>query len=399
MQTPKLIDSKLSGSDMATLTSKQSRNIKLAIWTILILLSSFIVWSSMASVAEVTTGTGVIIPSSREQTIQTLDGGVIRDIAVSEGVVVRQGEILVRLDDSVQRAELEEIDSKYRRNLARIARLEAEVTGSEIVFPEALKDYQSIKDAERSLYLARTKNRDQVTEILESSLDNLRSEVALVQRMLARQAASETELFQLKRQLSEQEIRLQDVFKEYTVLPEEELVRLKNEVASLEQVVRNKKLALDRTLLRSPVDGVVKNIHVSTLGGVVPPNGRILEIVPLNDPLVVEAQISPRDIAFIHPGQEAMVKITAYDYSVYGGLSGSVKTISPDSLQEEGGNGEYYYRVLIETDTVGLTGRDQEGLAISPGMVASVEIATGSKTILQYLVKPISRAGDALRER
>ena len=197
MQTAKLIDSKLSGSDMATLTSKQSRNIKLAIWTILILLSSFIVWSSMASVAEVTTGTGVIIPSSREQTIQTLDGGVIRDIAVSEGVVVRQGEILVRLDDSVQRAELEEIDSKYRRNLARIARLEAEVTGSEIVFPEALKDYQSIKDAERSLYLARTKNRDQVTEILESSLDNLRSEVALVQRMLARQAASETELFQL----------------------------------------------------------------------------------------------------------------------------------------------------------------------------------------------------------
>lgn len=115
--------------------------------------------------------------------------------------------------------------------------------------------------------------------------------------------------------------------------------------------------------------------------------------------MVVEAQISPRDIAFIHPGQEAMVKITAYDYSVYGGLSGSVKTISPDSLQEEGGNGEYYYRVLIETDTVGLTGRDQEGLAISPGMVASVEIATGSKTILQYLVKPISRAGDALRER
>lgn len=273
------------------------------------------------------------------------------------------------------------------------------MTGQEIVFPDALDDYESVKDAERSLYLARISNRDRVTSILENSLDNLRSEIALVERMLERQAASETELFQLKRQLSEQEIRLQDVFKEYTVQPEEELVRLENEVASMEQAVRSKKLALDRTIIKSPVDGVVNSIHVSTLGGVVPPNGRILDIVPLNDPLVIEAQISPRDIAFIHPGQAAMVKITAYDYSIYGGLSGSVRNISPDSLQEEGGNGDYYYRVLIETDTAGLSRSDQKELAISPGMIASVEIATGSKTILQYLAKPISRAGDALRER
>lgn len=379
--------------------SVQSKSIKVTIWIILTMLLSFVIWSAWASVAEVTTGTGVVIPSSREQTIQTLDGGVIGQISVKEGDVVNRGEVLVRMEDSVQRTELEEVETKFRRNLAKIARLEAEVRGTDLLFPEALNDYSSIKESERSLYIARIKNRDQVTNILNNSLTNLEDEIALVQRMFDRQAASETELYQLKRQLSEQEIRLQEVYKEYTVHAEEELVRLKNEVASLEQVVQNKKLALERTVIRSPVDGVVNNIHVSTLGGVVPPNGRILEIVPLNDPLVVEAQISPRDIAFIHPGQQAMVKITAYDYSIYGGLSGSVQTISPDSLQEEGGNGEYYYRVLIETDSGGLINHQESSLPISPGMIASVEIETGSKTVLQYLVQPISRAGEALRER
>lgn len=382
----------------AEMARHQSKTIKTVIWIIVLMLSCFVFWSAMASVAEVTQGSGVVIPSSREQTIQTLDGGVIDNIQVKEGEVVSKGQILVHMDDSVTKAELEEVETKYRRDLARIARLEAEVTGESVAFPSALAAYPEVTSAELSLYHARINNRDQVTALLQDSIRNLREEVQLVERMLDRQAASESELYQLKRQLSEQEIRLQDLYKEYKVHAEEELVRLKNEVASLEQVVTSKKLALERTLIRSPVDGVVNNILVSTIGGVVPPNGPILEIVPLNDPLVVEAKISPRDIAFIHPGQQAMVKITAYDYSVYGGLSGYVQTISPDSFRDESNNGEFYYRVLIETQDE-LAKQSELELPISPGMIASVEIATGSKTVLQYLIKPISKAGDALRER
>ena len=168
---------------------------------------------------------------------------------------------------------------------------------------------------------------------------------------------------------------------------------------ALSSIIEGRADSLTRLTLKSPVRGIVKDIEVTTIGGVVPPNGRLMEIVPLDDRLLIEAKISPRDIAFIHPGQAAKVKITAYDYSVYGGLDGKVTTISPDTIQDETKPGEYFYHVLILTDSDALVNRAGKEFPIVPGMVATVDVKSGSKTVFDYLVKPFNQASEALRER
>ncbi len=166
-----------------------------------------------------------------------------------------------------------------------------------------------------------------------------------------------------------------------------------------QQVVRGKSDTLSRTVFKSPVRGVVKEIDVMTLGGVIPQNGKLITIVPLDEKLLVEARISPRDIAFIRPDQEALVKISAYDYSIYGGLSGKVTMISPDTLRDEVKQDQFYYWVYIRTDSDKLSNNAGQEFNITPGMVATVDIRTGSKTVMDYLIKPFNKAKEALRER
>ena len=186
---------------------------------------------------------------------------------------------------------------------------------------------------------------------------------------------------------------------QYYVQAREELSKANTDVETQQQVVLGKSDSLNRTIFKAPVRGVVKEIDVMTLGGVIPQNGKLMTIVPLDEQLLIEARISPRDIAFIHPGQEALVKITAYDYSIYGGLKGKVTVISPDTLRDEVKQDQFYYRVYIRTDTDKLYNKAGKAFAITPGMVSSVDIKTGSKTIIEYLLKPFNKAKEALRER
>lgn len=167
----------------------------------------------------------------------------------------------------------------------------------------------------------------------------------------------------------------------------------------MSSIVRGRADSLARLTITSPVRGIVKNIEVVTIGGVIPPNGKLMDIVPLDDQLLIEARISPRDIAFIHPGQRASVKITAYDYAIYGGLEGKVTSISPDTIQDETNPNVYYYRVFVQTESDALVNKAGQRFEIMPGMIASVDIHTGSKTVLDYLIKPFNRAREALRER
>ena len=190
-----------------------------------------------------------------------------------------------------------------------------------------------------------------------------------------------------------------EVRSEYLVRAREELAKANAEVNSLRPVVEGRSDALARLTLRSPVRGIVKNIEVSTIGGVIPPNGQLMVIVPLDDQLLVEARISPRDIAYIHPGQRATVKITAYDYAVYGGMEGEVTSISPDTIQDEVDPQVHYYRVFIRTESDALVNDAGRRFPIMPGMIATVDIHTGSKTVFDYLIKPFNRAREALRER
>jgi len=369
------------------------------VWAIGIFFSLFVVWANVAVLEEVTSGNGVIIPSSREQVIQSLGGGVVSELLVREGDVVEAGQVLAVLDPTVSAAEMEEIAARHRSALARMARLQAEVSGKPVVFPDVLDDYPELKQSEQSLYTQRQENVRRATNLINESLTSLREEHSIISRLVETGASSNVELLRLRRDINEHEMRLEDIHKQYQVAAQEELVKVSAEAESLSHAVAGKRDAFIRTVLRSPVNGVVQDIEVTTIGGVVAPNGKLMSIVPRDDQLLVEVRVKPRDIAFIHPGQTAKVKVTAYDYSIFGGLEGAVVNISPDTVRDEATPDEVYYRVLVRTEKDYLSKDTLSSFPISAGMQAVVDIRTGSKTLMQYLLKPINKAKEALRER
>lgn len=356
-------------------------------------------WSWFAELDEVSTGSGRVVPSRQEQVIQSLEGGVLAKLYVRENEVVEPGQVLAQLDQTMSESSVEESAAKYRAALASAARLTAEVNGGRPAFPDYLDDYPELVTAETELFDARRKALEEETRLLDQSIELVASELAISERLTSRGAASNVEVIRLKRQLVELELKRAEAQSNHVVRAREELAKANAEVNSLSSVVRGRSDTLSRMTLRSPVRGVVQNIEVSTIGGVVPPNGKLMGIIPIDDQLIVEARISPRDIAYIHPGQKASVKITAYDYAVFGDLDGEVRSISPDTMQDETNPQVHYYRVFIETATDALENKAGERFSIVPGMVATVDIHTGSKTVFEYLVKPFNKAREALRER
>ncbi|MEZ2584449.1 HlyD family type I secretion periplasmic adaptor subunit [Kluyvera intermedia] len=368
-------------------------------WSLFALLAVFVTWASMFHLDEVTTGTGKVIPSSHEQVIQSLEGGIIHKLLVREGDIVEQGQQLAQLDRTKTESTVLESESRLNAALATAARLNAEVNDSELVFPSELDDDVELVKQETALYQSR---RDS----LEKGLAGLRQGAALVQRELGltrplvnQGAASKVEVLRLERQKNELESKITEMQNQYYVRAREELAKANAEIEAQRSVMRGREDSLTRLTFNAPVRGIVKDIDVTTVGGVIPPNGKLMTLVPLDDQMLIEAKISPRDVAFIHPGQKALVKITAYDYSIYGGLEGEVTMISPDTIQDEVKRDVYYYRVYIRTDSNHLTNKQGKDFPVFPGMIATVDIKTGSKTIIDYLLKPLNKAKEALRER
>ena len=362
-------------------------------------IAALLLWSYFAEVVEVSTGDGRVIPISREQVIQSLEGGILLDLMVREGDIVEADQILAQMDLTKTESNVEESAARYRATLASVARLEAEVSGSVLEFPPELAAYPDLIASETRLYHTRRDALQQTLAGVEKSLVLVREELAITESLVEIGAASNVEVLRLRRQISELELKAGDIRSEYMVLAREELAKARAEAQSLQSVVRGRADSLSRLTIRSPVRGIVKDIEITTRGGVIPPNGRLMEIVPLGDQLLVEARISPRDIAFIHPGQSAKVKITAYDYTVYGGLDGHVTMISPDTIRDEAKPDNVYYRVFIRTEGDALVNQAGSRFPIVPGMIATVDIRTGQKTVFDYLMKPINYAGEALRER
>lgn len=358
-----------------------------------------LIWAYLALLDEVSTGTGKVVPTSQEQVIQSLEGGVLAKLYVRQDDVVEPGKILAQLDPTVTEATVQESSAKYRAALASSARLTAEVNGSDLEFPDELDAFPSLQASETKLYEARKRSLKKSLDWLAESKKLAQDELAISQSLTKMGAASNVEVIRLKRQLVELQLKETEIQSDYIVKAREELAKANADVESLSSVIRGRADSLARLTLRSPVRGVVKNIEVSTIGGVVPPNGKLMIIVPLDEQLLIEARISPRDIAYIHPDQPATVKVTAYDYAIYGSLKGKVVSISPDTIQDEVKPEEFYYRVFIKTETDALFNKAGERFPIVPGMVATVDIHTGSKTVMDYLIKPFNRAREALRER
>lgn len=404
---------------------------------------AFFLWAYFADIDEVTVGEGKVIPSSQVQVIQNLEGGIISSIPVKVGDMVRKGDIIVRLDETRFSSSLGETRAKHDALLAKVTRLMAEASGRPLQLPaELVNSNPRVAEEERLLYLSRQREMETSVSVLnqqasqrsqelqekKAKLKQLEESYSLIDRELkisrplAQQGVmSEVEILRLERQLSDLKgemdstrlslPRLEQAAGEARTKVEAAWAKFRSDAAS-EASLASAELAgtsatnvaaedrLARTSVRSPVTGIVKQIKVNTLGGILQPGMEIMEVVPLEDTFLIETKVRPSDVGFIHPGQEAMVKLTAYDFSIYGGLEATVENISADTITEEkNGKSESYYLVQVRTKSSLFTAT-RKPLPIIPGMVSTVHIRTGKKTVLQYLLKPVLKAKyEALRER
>lgn len=413
----------------------------LLLLTIVCSIGAFLVWASFAQIEQLTRGDGRVIPSSEIQIIQHQEGGIIDAFMVKEGDRVQIGQILMRLRDVGAAADLGASRVKYNSLQARIARLSAEAeskpepsfseemikTAPESVQEElnAFRANQLSLNSELSVLRSQLNQRQQEVTEIQTKLTDLnrvlgltQDEMSMIQPLVARGSAPKRDLMQLERQMAEQttelnglrtalprarsaiaeaQARINDLTTQFRSKAQAELVQAQSEAQTIGQTLGALSDRRDRTDIRSPVDGIIKDLKINTVGGVVRPGDEVVEIVPSDDQLLVEARVRPSDIAFIYPGQKAMVKLTAYDFGIYGGLAGEVVDISADTITNE--KGESFYRVRVRTKESTLKHNGQV-LPIIPGMVATVDILTGERTIMEYILKPFIKTMDsAMRER
>lgn len=416
------------------------RVVRLTIWGLIAFVAFCLLWANFAVVDEVTRGDGKAIPSSRLQKIQNLEGGIVAELFVREGQIVEIGDPLLRLDDTRFASNVGETEADRLSLLLRVERLSAEVQDRELlVSAEVREKAPGLADNEIELFNSRKQQLlDEVAGLEEqliqrqqelrefaskqgqfrNSLSLLREEIQMSEPLVAQGAISQVEVLRLKRaeveargQLEATTLaipRAESAIKEVERKIDEtrgrfrsealaELNEARTELSKIQSTGKALEDRVNRTLVTSPVRGIVKQLLVNTIGGVIQPGSDLVEIVPLGENLLVEARIRPQDIAFLHPGQEAMVKFTAYDYTIYGGLKAELEQIGADTVTDEEGNS--FYVIKLRTNKSHL-GTAENPLLIIPGMVASVDIITGKKSILSYLLKPIIRArSEALRER
>ena len=374
----------------------------ITLWVVTLGLGAMLAWAYVSEIDQVTRATGQVIASSRSQIIQASDGGVLVDLRVKEGVKVKQGDLLARLDSTKVKAAFLETEARCAGLQAQVARLRAEVLNQKPAFdPELKRRYADFVDNQSILYQRRREALDAEIRIYKESLDLVQRELEMNLPLLGAGDVSQTEILKLRRQASELQGQMTNRRNKYFQDTQAELAKVEEDLAGANQVLAQRKNQFAQTDLFAPVDGVVKNVRITTKGGVVRAGEEVMQIVPLDDDLLVEAKLKPADIAFVKPGLSAQVKIDAYDYTIYGALNGTVTYISADTLDENLRQGEMpYYRVQVRTTGKSLKNRPDELMEIQPGMTATVEIKTGVNTVLKYLTKPLVKTfSESLGER
>ena len=428
-------------ADLAAGVERQNpRGGRFLLWGVVLFVVTAVYWASVAELDEVTRGVGKVIPSSQVQVVQNLEGGILAEILVFEGDVVEEGETLLRIDDTRFASSYREGRASYLNLKAKAARLRAEADGGLFEAPEEVqRELPDLVQRESNLFRSRADELATNVGILSRQLDQRRQELSELKvkeqslsrsyRLLERElqltaplekegVVSEVEVIRLERQLNdlkgeleatrlaiprirstleEAEQKVAEIQLEFRSDAREALNETLAELARVSEANQALEDRVKRTWVRSPVHGTVKRLMVNTVGGVIQPGMDILEIVPLEDSLLVEANIRPRDIAFLRPGQDVTVKLTAYDFAIYGGLDASLEHISADTITNE--EGESFYLVRVRTDR-NFLGTEEAPLPIIPGMQTEVDILTGKKTVLTYLFKPVLRGmNNALTER
>jgi adhesin transport system membrane fusion protein len=379
---------------MADTNPKNAQGVSIAahavLWTVVLFFIIAFLWAKFAILDEVTTGEGKVIPASQIQVIQNLEGGIVKKIFVREGEIVEKDQVLMQLDDVRFGSNFRSTQLKAYALEAKIARLTAVIEDTPFEVSEEVKTKApSLVAHEQALFVSQENEQKH----LQSAYDLNKREYDMTKPLVAKGAASDVEVIRLEKQMAGAREQI-DNFQSRAL---QELNTAKGELLSVEASLDDFKDRLSRTTIRSPVKGIVKQINITTVGGVSQPGMDLIEIVPLEDTLLVEAKIRPKDIGFISSGQQAAVKISAYDYSIYGGLEGNVEKISADSVTDE--KGDSFYMIEVRTNK-NFLGPDNHPLYIIPGMVATVDILTGRKSVLSYLMKPILKVRqNALRER
>jgi adhesin transport system membrane fusion protein len=424
----------------SSILAQHPRGGRVILWAVLLLFVAGVFWASVSEIEEVTRGMGKVIPASQIQMVQNLEGGILSEILVKVGDTVKKDQLLLRIDETRFSSSFQQNRAKYLANKAKAARLQAETSGSPFRVPaDVLKERPEISAREQELYESRrnelrssleikqqqiVQRKNELKELntklteLSKSYEFYQKELKLTRPLVPQGAVSEMELLRLERQASELQGEIEQTkqaipraqskideslvaFKELQLSFHNKAKAELNEVSAQLGEDAATSIALQdrltRTAVRSPVNGTVNRLMINTVGGVVQPGMNLVEIVPTEGTLLVEAKIPPRDIAFLRPNLPATVKFTAYDFTIYGGLEAKLEQISADSITDDKGNS--YYLVQLRTGKNYL-GPKTNPLPIIPGMIATVDIQTGKKTILSYLLKPVLRAKYmALRER
>ncbi len=375
------------------------------VWIILgalfVIIVPFLIWSSIARIDQMSHTRGQVIAIAKTQQIQAAIDGVIESIDVHEGDAVKKGQRLVLLERDQAKAAYDDKRAKVAALHATLDRLRAEVYGKPLVFEDFLKEYPEFVENQKALFQRRQQALHDEVDALKESLALAQEELDLNLPLLKRGDIGKTEIIKLKRQIADLKGKITNVKNKYFQESQADMTKAEEELSTKEQELEDRRITLERTIITSPMDAVVKNIIITTRGARVRPGDVIMELVPSGDELIIEAKMKPSDISFVKVGQKAGIKLDAYDYTIYGLFHGTVKYISPDTLVEKTNKGdEYYFRVLISLGQTELTAKNGKKIKLTPGMTAQVDIVTGNRSVLTYLTKPVIKTfSEAMHER
>lgn len=390
------------GTSLAGQLNAKLRGPSLTIWLCAITVWLFILWAAFAWIDEIVRAEGAFISTSRPQIVQNLEGGILSELNVAEGDVVERGDVLAQLGGVQFRSSVEDLADQIAAAEIHRLRLEAELAGQyDFTVPEELAQRSpEMVASEKTLLNARQEDFVKRSEGAKAVMAQAGEERALLENLLKKKIVSQIEVTRARKSHADATTRYEEIVTKTELERAEAYSETLKELATLRQNLNASQDQLNRTRLLSPMRGIVNKVWVTTIGGVVRPGQEILEIIPLDEELFVEARVPPENIANIRPGQEATIKLTAYDYTIYGTLKGEVSFISADTFKDDRArepDGDPHYKVNLRVDMGGLTER-QKRIEIRPGMQAQVELHTGGKTVLRYLLKPLYKSQEALRE-